>query len=63
MKNTVALTDLERKFILTMMDFIHELPTEYDVVLRRLPQIDEEDFWSIDGFKDKLKRKLNDGIQ
>lgn len=62
MKNTVALTDLEREFILTMMDFVHELPTEFDVVLRRLPQIDEEDFWSIDGFRDKLEKKLKENL-
>jgi predicted nuclease of restriction endonuclease-like (RecB) superfamily len=62
MKNTVALTDLEREFILTMMDFVHELPEEFDLVLRRLPQIDEEDFWCIGGFRDKLEKKLKENL-
>ena len=62
MKNTVALTDLERKFILTMMDFIHSLPTDFDAVLRELPQINEEEFWVVGGFRDKLEKKLEDGI-
>lgn len=58
MKNAVTLLDLERKFIICMMDFIEALPMEYEPILRRLPEINEEDFWSNGGFKDKLKDKL-----
>lgn len=53
------MTDLEKKFILTMMDYIEDMPTDYDGVLSRLPEIGEDDFWKEGGFKETLEEKLS----